>query len=87
MRNLHAQGILEVIKGIIVGKPAVEEKLNNSKAVYKQVVGFEANLPDIPILYNVNVGHAYPIDVFPLGLKYEIDCDNKTLTLIESVTE
>lgn len=87
LRNLHAQGILNVIKGIVVGKPAVEDKLDTYKDVYKQVVGFEADLPDLPILYNVNVGHAYPIGVFPLGLKYEIDCDNKTLTLIEGATE
>ena len=47
---------------------------------------FEVNLPDLPILYNVNVGHAYPLGVFPLGLRYEIDCDNKSLTLLESAT-
>ena len=87
LRNLHAQGILHVINGIIVGKPAVEEKVERYKAVYKQVVGYEANLPELPILYNVNVGHAYPIGVFPLGLQYEIDCDNKTLTLLEKATE
>lgn len=87
LRNLHAQGVLNVIKGIVVGKPAVEEKLDSYKEVYKKVVGFEANLPNLPILYNVNVGHAYPIGVFPLGLKYEIDCDSKTLTLIESATQ
>ena len=38
------------------------------------------------VLRNVNVGHAYHIGVFPLGLRYEIDCDNKTLTLLESAT-
>ena len=87
LRNLHAQGILHVLKGIVVGKPAVEDKMETYKKVYKQVVGFEAGLPDLPILYNVNVGHAYPIGVFPLGLSYEIDCDKKTLTLLEKATE
>lgn len=86
LRNLHAQGILHAINGIVVGKPAVEEKLEAYKDVYRQVVGFEANLPNMPILYNVNVGHAYPIGVFPLGLQYEIDCDSKALTLLESAT-
>lgn len=86
LRNLHAQGILHAINGIVVGKPAVEEKLEKYKDVYRQVVGFEANLPELPILYNVNVGHAYPIGLFPLGLQYEIDCDAKTLTLLESAT-
>ena len=64
----------------------LKDKIEKYKEVYKQIIGFEANLPDLPILYNVNVGHAYPIGVFPLGLKSEIDCDNKTLTLLEKAT-
>lgn len=87
LRNLAAQGILDVIAGIIVGKPAVKGKCDTYKEVYKQVVGFEAGRPDLPILYNVNVGHAYPIGVFPLGLTYEIDCEHKTLKLLETATK
>jgi len=87
LRNLHAQGILHVINGIVVGKPAMDDKVEKYKDVYRQIVGFEADLPDLPILYNVNVGHAYPIGLFPLGLKYEIDCDNKKFTLLEPATE
>lgn len=49
LRNLQAQGILHAINGIIVGKPAVEEKFEKYKNVYKQVVGFEADLPGLPI--------------------------------------
>lgn len=87
LRNLDTQGILKVLSGIIVGKPAFKSKLESYKEVYKRVVGFEAGLPDLPILYNVNVGHAYPIGVFPLGLTYEIDCDSKTLRLMEPATK
>lgn len=87
LRNLHAQGILHKINGIVVGKPAFEDKFEAYKAIYRQVIGFEAGLPELPIIYNVNVGHAYPIGVFPLGLKYEIDCDKKKLTLLEAATE
>ena len=86
LRNLHAQGILSVIKGIVVGKPAVKAKYEPYKDVYRQVVGVEAGLPDLPILYNVNVGHAYPIGVLPLGLRYEIDCEKKMFTLMEPAT-
>ena len=87
LRNLNAQGILQVLNGIVVGKPAFEDKLESYKEVYRKVVGFEAGLSDLPIIYNVNVGHAYPIGVFPLGLRYEIDCKNKKLTLLEPATE
>lgn len=87
LRNLHAQGILHAINGIVVGKPAFEDKIEKYKEVYKQVIAVEAGLPDLPILYNVNIGHAYPIGVFPLGLKYEIDCDSKKFMLLEAATE
>ena len=86
LRNFHVQGILDVISGIVVGKPAFRDKYDSYKDVYKRIVGYEAGRPDLPILYNVNVGHAYPIGLFPLGLKYEIDCDNKKFTLLESAT-
>ncbi len=86
LRNFHAQGILHAIKGIIVGKPSVKNKYESYKEVYRKVIAEEAGLPDLPILYNVNVGHAYPIGLFPLGLTYEINCENKTLTLMEPAT-
>lgn len=86
LRNLQAQGILNVIHGIIVGKPAFRDKEESYKEAYRQVIGFEAGLAELPILYNVNVGHAYPIGVFPLGLPYEIDCDRKTLRFLEPAT-
>lgn len=86
LRNLAAQGIFDVVSGIVVGKPAFRSKFENYQQVLRQVVGFEAGHPELPILYNVNVGHAYPIGVFPLGLTYEIDCDSKTLRLMEPAT-
>ena len=86
LRGLQAQGVLHAVNGIVVGRPAFPDKIEPYKEVYRQVVGFEAGRPDLPILYNVNVGHAYPIGLFPLGLDYEIDCDAKTLTLLEPAT-
>lgn len=86
LRGLAAQGVLEAVSGIVVGKPAYPERYESYKEVFRKVVGFEAGLPDKPILYNVNVGHAYPIGVFPLGLRYEIDCSGPSLTLLEPAT-
>lgn len=86
LRNLQAQGIFHVISGIVVGKPAFREAEQSYPEIYRQVVGLEAGLPELPILYNVNVGHAYPTGVLPLGLTYELDCDAKTLRLMEPAT-
>lgn len=87
LRNLAAQGIFQVLSGIVVGKPAFRERYEEYKEALLQVVGFEAGCPELPILYNVNIGHAYPIGVFPLGLTYEIDCDSPSLTLLEPATK
>lgn len=86
LRGLAAQGVFNRINGVIVGKPAFDDRYEDYKKVLKQVIGFEAGRPDLPILCNVNVGHAYPIGLFPLGLRYEIECEALTLRLTEPAT-
>ena len=87
LRSLAAQGIFDVISGIIVGKPARRSKYEPYKEVYRKVVGFEAKRPELPILYNVNIGHAEPIGILPIGARCRLDADKKTLTLLEPATE
>ena len=86
LRNLGAQGILNVIKGIIVGKPQDEAYYEEYKEMYLKVLK-EFNVENLPILYNVNIGHAYPNGVLPLGIEYLIDLDKKQIVLLESATE
>lgn len=83
LRNLAAQGIFEEIKGIIVGKPQEEKYYNEYKEVYKKVMN-EFKKENLPILYNVNIGHAYPTGIIPLGVDIKINFDKKTITIIES---
>ena len=85
LRNLGAQGIFDSILGIIVGKPQDEEYYNEYKEVYKKVLS-EFNKEDLPVLYNVNIGHAIPTGVLPLGSKIKVDFDNKKIILLESPT-
>ena len=87
LRTLQAQGILNVINGIIVGKPQNETYYEEYKEVYKKVICNEAKRTDLPIIYNVNFGHSEPIGIIPYGIECEIDCDNKKITLLESAVE
>lgn len=84
--NLAAQGILGVIHGVIVGKPQEEAHYEAYKEAILEVVSKQEHLDDLPILYNVNFGHAMPIGILPYGVLAEIDCDQKTLTILESAT-
>lgn len=86
IRNLAAQGILKVIKGIIVGKPQGEVYYEEYKDVILQIVAIEEKLVDIPIFYNVNFGHAIPIGILPYGIMTELNCDKKAITLLENAT-
>ena len=54
LRNLGAQGIFNVSKGIIVGKPKEEKYYEEYKDVYRKVLK-EFGREDMPILYNVNL--------------------------------
>ena len=86
LRNLAAQGIFNVIKGVLVGKPARRSKYEPYKEVYRRVIGKEAKHPEIPIMFNVNFGHAEPIGILPYGILCRLDADKKELTLLEPAT-
>ena len=86
LRNLGAQGILNVAKGIIVGKPQDEKYYEEYKDVYRKVLK-EFNRTDMPVLYNVNFGHSSPIGIIPYGINCELDIDNKKITLLESIVK
>ncbi len=86
LRNLAAQGILRVLSGIIVGKPQGEQYYEEYKQTILQVVAEEEKLTNLPIIYNVNFGHAFPIGIIPYGVMTELDCERKSITLLESAT-
>lgn len=85
-RNLAAQGILQVINGIIVGKPQGEVYYEEYKEAIAQVIAIEEHRPELPIFYNINIGHAMPIGILPYGIMTELNCEAKTITLLESAT-
>ena len=86
LRNLGAQGIFEVIKGIIIGKPQEEKYYEEYKEVFRKVLK-EFGKEELPVLYNVNIGHAFPIGILPLGTDVQVDFNNKKISLIESPTK
>ncbi len=86
LRNLGAQGILDEIKGMIIGKPYEEKYYEEYKEVYKKVLK-EFHHEDLPVLYNINIGHALFTGIMPLGTQIKVDYDQKTIQLVESATE
>lgn len=83
LRNLVAQGIIDKISGIIIGKPKGETYYEEYKEVFKKVIGFEANRSDLPILYNINFGHSAPMCILPNGINVKVDLNKKKIIFQE----
>ncbi|MGB3366127.1 MAG: LD-carboxypeptidase, partial [Acidaminobacteraceae bacterium] len=83
MRTYAVMGILDKISGIIWGKPQDEAHYADYKYVIKKVLA-EYNKSDLPVLFNMNFGHCEPKFCIPYGAIAEIDCDNKSFTILES---
>ena len=60
----------------IVGKP-----IDNLYAEeYKQILIEVIDDPNLPIVFNINIGHATPRAIIPFGVKANVDTDNQIIS-------
>ncbi|MFT8424131.1 MAG: S66 peptidase family protein [Liquorilactobacillus sp.] len=83
LNNLEQSGIFGVIKAIISGKP----QNNVYYEEYQEKLQMVAEKHNLPVLMNVNFGHAYPRTLIPYGCMAKIDFNKKTFTIVESLFE
>lgn len=72
---LKSTGIFDVISGILVGKPMDEAYEREYKEILADVIGN----PNLPIVCNINVGHAQPRCIIPFGEKATVDAKNQVI--------
>lgn len=75
LETLKATGIFGVVAGILCGKPMDEQYFEEYKALIVDVVAD----PSLPIVANVNVGHATPRCILPFGVEAEVDTDRQVI--------
>lgn len=80
-RALAACGALESCAGIIT--PAMG---NEDREVLLKVLKHEVHREDMPVLSGVDFGHRTPMTVLPVGAMAELDCEEKTFSILESGT-
>lgn len=77
---LKATGIFSVLNGILVGKPMDETYYGEYKQILLDVID-----TDIPILYNLNVGHATPRAIIPFGVKAQVDANEQVIRFLNEL--
>lgn len=72
---LKKTGIFSVVSGILCGKPMDELYFEEYKKIIVEVIGN----PDLPVVANVNVGHATPRCIVPFGVHAVVDADEQVI--------
>ncbi len=72
---LKNRGVFEVVKGIIVGKPQDEAYYDEYKEILVRII----DNVRLPIVYNVNFGHATPRCALQYGAMAKVDMKQKKI--------
>jgi len=75
LNNLKNAGVFDNVSGIICGKPMDEKYFDDYKKIIVKVV----NNPDLPIVVNINIGHATPRCIIPFGVNATVDTDKQVI--------
>lgn len=72
---LKEAGVFKAVSGVLIGKPMDEAYMQE----YKQILVDVIQDPGLPIVCNVNIGHAQPRCIIPLGVKAAVDVNEQVI--------
>lgn len=75
LETLKNTGIFDVVSGVICGKPMDELYFDEYKKIIVEVV----DNPKVPIVANINIGHASPRCIIPFGIEATVDVENQII--------
>lgn len=75
LEYLKDTGVFEEVSGVLVGKPIDEVYAQD----YKRLLTGIIDRPDIPIVFNLNVGHAMPRCIIPFGVDATVDAEKQII--------
>lgn len=88
LRAYGAQGILQRVAALLVGRPGGAELPVADHARYDEavisVVREELGLASLPVVTGMDFGHTDPFFVLPYGVAAEVDCDARRFSVVEA---
>ncbi|MBQ3404456.1 MAG: LD-carboxypeptidase [Oscillospiraceae bacterium] len=76
LKALKDAGVFGAVSGVLVGKPMDE----CHDAEYKKLLREVVDEPNLPIVCNLNVGHAMPRCIIPFGVWAEVDVGRQVIS-------
>jgi muramoyltetrapeptide carboxypeptidase LdcA involved in peptidoglycan recycling len=72
---LKETGVFDAVSGVLVGKPMDEAYAEEYKRLLVEVI----DKPELPIVFNLNVGHALPRCIVPFGVLAHVDVGKQVI--------
>ncbi|MCR5213873.1 MAG: LD-carboxypeptidase, partial [Eubacterium sp.] len=63
------------VAGVLAGKPMDETFAEEYKALLVEII----DNPNLPIVFNINVGHATPRCIIPFGVEALVDTEKQVI--------
>ncbi|MBR5419663.1 MAG: LD-carboxypeptidase [Lachnospiraceae bacterium] len=79
--SLGRLGLLQRIRGIIIGKMRMKESFDAYASSLREVIGGGYGLTELPVMADMNFGHTSPVFILPYGMEAELDMDRMRLSI------
>ncbi len=79
LEYLKETGVFDTVSGVLAGKPMDE----TYAAEYRQLLVEVIDRPRLPIVFNLNVGHARPRCIVPFGVEATVDAEKQVISFAE----
>lgn len=79
LEKLKEAGVFDAVSGILCGKPMDEKYFDEYRKIITEVV----DNPALPIVANVNIGHATPRCILPFGVEATVDAAAQVIRFAE----
>ena len=75
LEYLKGTGVFGAVSGVLAGKPMNETYAEEYKRLLVEVIG----RPDLPIVFNLYIGHAMPRCIMPFGVEARVDAEQQVI--------
>ena len=79
LEYLKAAGVFDAVSGVLTGKPMDEAYAEEYKECLVKVIGD----PELPVVCDLNIGHAMPRCIIPFGKEAIVDANKQSIRFID----